>query len=352
MKNYKEILKSKTILEVLNERNDSPRRISRTPSTDLYSHDHNTDHERGSYLQNPGNSSQGQQLRQNTRGGNVEVSGRDFNRDHFRDFNANDVSYTKPSATPYIVAGAGTYGAWKGGAAAIGRAKRTARLAKNVIATGSELKAAKAAEKAALEAAEKAALEAAEKAALEAAKKAALAPTLRNVPGSGWVFGDTVEAGKALDKGLEAGKALDKGLEAGKALDTGLEAGKALDTGLEAGKALGGRGLEAGKALGWNIAKTGMKTGSKAFMRALPWAGAAVDLGFAANDISQGKYGRGLARGALGLAGFIPILGTGINLIGNTLIDALWEHHDTSYYQNKLIERLDDKRYSKYMLSE
>lgn len=95
-----------------------------------------------------------------------------------------------------------------------------------------------------------------------------------------------------------------------------------------------------------------MKTGAKAVGRALPFVGAGVDAVLGAHDFSQGKWGRGLARGALGAVGFIPGVGTVINLAGNTLIDTLWEHHDASYYQNKLIERLDDKRYSKYMLSE
>ncbi|MBM3887096.1 hypothetical protein FJ364_04135 [Candidatus Dependentiae bacterium] len=106
-------------------------------------------------------------------------------------------------------------------------------------------------------------------------------------------------------------------------------------------------------------AKTAASTGinvatgiGKHAAKAIPFAGAVATGLQAYDDLSKGKWGKALARGALGALGFIPGVGTVANIAGNIAIDAFWEHHDTSYYQNKLIEKLNDKRYSKYMLSE
>jgi len=106
-------------------------------------------------------------------------------------------------------------------------------------------------------------------------------------------------------------------------------------------------------------AKTAASTGinvakgiGKHAAKAIPFAGAVATGLQAYDDLSKGKWGKALARGALGAIGFIPGVGTAANIAGNIAIDAFWEHRDVGYYQNKLIEKLDDKHYSKYILSE
>jgi len=104
---------------------------------------------------------------------------------------------------------------------------------------------------------------------------------------------------------------------------------------------------------------------AKNSLKAVPIAGAIATAGQAYDDLRKGKWGKALARLGVGAAslgvqtlgnlvapGAAVVAGTGLNIAGNVAIDALWEHQDTGYYQNKLIEKLNDKHYSKYMLSE
>jgi len=274
--------------------------------------------------------------------------------DETDDFTADDVNYNKGAelatpATPIIAAGSGLYGLGSAYTKKIKSADRASRLARNVIRTpipthqqiatrasglnvGSDVDNWLNAEKALK----------AEQEALRLARPAAHAAGTSAVKALETATGPLGAAGVART--------------ADQAEDL-LQAARASDV---LGKAAAAEKLALGlgsKTVAKRIGKTaltgaGLKTAGKAFMRAVPFAGAAVDLGFAAHDFSQGKYGRGLARGALAGLGFIPGVGWAINLAGNTLIDTLWEHRDVGYYQNKLIEKLDDKRYSKYMLSE
>jgi len=375
MKNYKEILKSKIILERRQDQTEilgdegtgtidvygygqdmpnmptPPRGIVRTreyPGIVIHSVNTFTDGNRR------GDNGRGYGRGQPTIGNEAE------------DFGPDDVNYNKEAesntpATPYILAGAVTPAAIKGSLAAKAKVDRARRLARGVIGRSVPSHQQIATRASGLNVGDDVANWLNAEKALKAEQEALrLGRPLARASGTSAVTG--------LEKALNTGKLGGVARTADQATDL-LRAANASDALKVAGAAehlkIPLAGKEVSKPLAWTAAKTAGKIGAKAALRAVPFVGAAADLGLASADLYNGKWGRALARLGVGAAGlgvqslgnFIApgvavAAGTGLNLIGNTLIDTLWEHRDVGYYQNKLIERLDDKRYSKYMLSE
>jgi len=361
MKNYKEILKSKTILE---RRQDQTEMLDDEESgaIDLYGYGEDMPNMptpprgivRTRQFPNIVIHSVNTFTGENRRGDNGRGygRGRPTTGNEPEDFGPDDFGYNRKResdtpATPYILAGAVGAGVAKGSLAAKAKVDRARRLARDVIGRSVPSHQQIATRASGLNVGDDVANWLNAEKALKAEQEALrLGRPLARASGTSAVTG--------LEKALNTGKLGGVARTADQATDL-LRAANASDALKVAGAAehlkipLVGK---VAKPLAGPAIKTAGKIGAKAALRAVPFAGAAVDLGLASADLYNGKWGRGLVRGALGGIGFIPGVGTAINLAGNTLVDLFWEHHDTSYYQNKLIEKLNDKRYSKYMLSE